>query len=217
MTSRDVYFFGNACAFESSRKAVSVPTSVIGGLGAPWRPAILLTCGSGIISIIDSFHISGRPWQPRTLSAIGWPPRTANFVLALSTDERHFRSLQSGLSFLSISLLTFFYEMQSPASYGCAWSISDRPRAEQSRCGVSSSGVSAQGRGPSMFAWKATTKTSLAQKARAPKRSLARKEILISAVRLTVDLSPFLQLTLSYKIGSRWQRQLCLTALHICR
>ena len=41
MTSRDVYFFGNACAF-SSRKAVSVPTSVIGGLGAPWRPAILL-------------------------------------------------------------------------------------------------------------------------------------------------------------------------------
>ena len=25
-----------------SRKAVSVPTSVIGGLGAPWRPAILL-------------------------------------------------------------------------------------------------------------------------------------------------------------------------------
>ena len=41
MTSRDVYFFGNACAF-SSRKAVSVPSSVIGGLGAPWRPAILL-------------------------------------------------------------------------------------------------------------------------------------------------------------------------------
>ena len=40
MTSRDVYFFGNACAF-SSRKAVSVPTSVIGGLGAPWRPAIV--------------------------------------------------------------------------------------------------------------------------------------------------------------------------------
>ena len=40
MTSRDVYFFGNACAF-SSRKAVSVPTSVMGGLGAPWRPAIL--------------------------------------------------------------------------------------------------------------------------------------------------------------------------------
>ena len=40
MTSRDVYFFGNACAF-SSRKAVSVPSSVIGGLGAPWRPAIL--------------------------------------------------------------------------------------------------------------------------------------------------------------------------------
>ena len=39
MTSRDVYFFGNACAF--CRKAVSVPTSVIGGLGAPWRPAIL--------------------------------------------------------------------------------------------------------------------------------------------------------------------------------
>ena len=58
---------------------------------------------------IDSFHISGRPWQPRTLSAIGWPPRTANFVLALSTDERHVRSLQLGLSFLS--LLTFFYEM----------------------------------------------------------------------------------------------------------
>ena len=86
--------------------------------------------------------------------------------------------------------------MQSPASYGCAWTISDRPRAEQSRRGVSSSGVSAQGRGPSMFAWKATTKTSLAQKARAPKRSLARKEILFSAVRLTVDLSPFLQLTL---------------------
>ena len=41
MTSRDVYFFGNACAF-SSRKAVSVPTSVIGGLGVPRRPAILL-------------------------------------------------------------------------------------------------------------------------------------------------------------------------------
>ena len=41
MTSRDVYFFGNACAF-LSRKAVSVPTSVIGGLGSPWRPAILL-------------------------------------------------------------------------------------------------------------------------------------------------------------------------------
>ena len=40
MTSRDVYFFGNACAF-SSRKAVSVPTSVIGGLGAPWRSANL--------------------------------------------------------------------------------------------------------------------------------------------------------------------------------
>ena len=40
MTSRDIYFFGNACAF-SSRKAVSMPTSVIGGLGAPWRPAIL--------------------------------------------------------------------------------------------------------------------------------------------------------------------------------
>ena len=37
----EVYFFGNACAF-SRRKAVSVPTSVIGGLGAPWRPAILL-------------------------------------------------------------------------------------------------------------------------------------------------------------------------------
>ena len=33
-------FFGNACAF-SSRKAVSVPTSVIGGMGAPRRPAIL--------------------------------------------------------------------------------------------------------------------------------------------------------------------------------
>ena len=55
---------------------------------------------------IDSFHISGRPWQPGTLSAIGWPPRTANFVLALSTYERHFRSLQLGLSFLSF--LTFF-------------------------------------------------------------------------------------------------------------
>ena len=64
---------------------------------------------------IDSFHISGRPWQPRRLSAIGLPPRTANFVLALLTDERHFRSLQLGLSFLS--LLTLFYEMQSPASY----------------------------------------------------------------------------------------------------
>ena len=47
MTSRDVYFSGNACAF-SSRKAVSVPTSVIGGLGAPWRPAILLdVCHAG--------------------------------------------------------------------------------------------------------------------------------------------------------------------------
>ena len=44
MTSRDVYFFGNACAF-SSRKAVSVPTSVIGGLGAPWRPANLFDFG----------------------------------------------------------------------------------------------------------------------------------------------------------------------------
>ena len=52
LTSRDVYFFGNACAF-SSRKAVSVPTSVLGGLGAPRRPANLLgvcvchrgTCG----------------------------------------------------------------------------------------------------------------------------------------------------------------------------
>ena len=42
MTSRDVYFFGNACAF-SSGKAVSVLTSVIGGLGAPWRSANLLT------------------------------------------------------------------------------------------------------------------------------------------------------------------------------
>ena len=62
--------------------------------------------GSEVIVLIDSFHISGRPWQPRTLSAIGWPPRTANFVLALSTDERHFHSLQLGLSFLS--LLTFF-------------------------------------------------------------------------------------------------------------
>ena len=47
MTSRDVYFFGNACAF-SSRKAVSVPTSVIGGLGAPWRSANLsITVRSG--------------------------------------------------------------------------------------------------------------------------------------------------------------------------
>ena len=41
MTSRDVSFFGNASAF-SSRKAVSVPTSVIGGLGIPRRPATLL-------------------------------------------------------------------------------------------------------------------------------------------------------------------------------
>ena len=62
---------------------------------------------------------------------IGWPPRTANFVLALSTDERHFRSLQLGLSFLSF-LTFFFYEMQSPASYGCARTISDSPRAELS-------------------------------------------------------------------------------------
>ena len=38
-----------------------------------------------------------------------------------------------------------------------------------------------------MFAWKATTKTSLAQKDRAPKRSLASKEILISAIRLAVN------------------------------
>ena len=59
-----------------------------------------------IVCHIDSFHISGRPWQPRTLNAIGWPHRTANFVLALSTYERHFRSLQLGLSFPSV--LTFF-------------------------------------------------------------------------------------------------------------
>ena len=165
---------------------------------------------------IDSFHISGRPWQPRTLSAIGWPPRTANFVLALSTDERHFRSLQLGLSFLS--LLTFFFmkcnhqhrmgvlgpfptgreQNRADAEDLVEWCVCTRTWSVE-------------------IAWKATTKTSLAQKARAPKRSLARKEILISAVRLTVDLSPFLQLTLSYEIGSRWQRQLCLTALHICR
>ena len=52
MTSRDVYFLGNACAF-SSRKAVSVPTSVIciGGLGAPWRPAILRVCVCVIVVI----------------------------------------------------------------------------------------------------------------------------------------------------------------------
>ena len=52
-----------------------------------------------IRAAIDSFHISGRPWQPRTLSAIGWPPRTANFVLALSTDECHFVACNSGCLF----------------------------------------------------------------------------------------------------------------------
>ena len=109
--------------------------------------------------------------------------------------------------------------MQSPASYGCAWTISDRPRAEQSRCGGSRRVVCLHkdvvrrclhGKQPRKLPWhrKLVPRKEL---------SLARKEILISAVRLTVDLSPFLQLTLSYEIGSRWQRQLCLTALHICR
>ena len=85
--------------------------------------------------LIDSFHISGRSWQPRTLSAIGWPPRTANFVLALSTDERHFRSLQLGLSFLS--LLTFFFMKCNHQHRMVCLEHFDRPRAEQSRCGGS--------------------------------------------------------------------------------
>ena len=60
MTSRDVYFFGNACAF-SSRKAVSVPTSVIGGLGAPWRSANLLdACHTG--SCKGAEHMSACGW-----------------------------------------------------------------------------------------------------------------------------------------------------------
>ena len=41
---------------------------------------------------IDEFHISGRPWQPRTPSAIGWPP--------LAT-------LDSGTAFLSQGHLSF--------------------------------------------------------------------------------------------------------------
>ena len=127
-----------------------------------------------------------------------------------------FVACNSGCLF-SLFLLFFLWN----AITSIVWVCLDHFRQAESRTEpmrrISSSGVSAQGRGPSMFAWKSTTKTSLAQKARAPKRSLARKEILISAVRLTVDLSPFLQLTLSYEIGSRWQRQLCLTALHICR
>ena len=69
MTSREVYFFGNACAF-SSWKAVSVPTSVIGGLGAPWRPAILFIFlffniwGSGEQTQKCTYHAPGYPHTP---------------------------------------------------------------------------------------------------------------------------------------------------------
>ena len=38
---QEMFTFSEMLALFSSRKAVSVPTSVIGGLGAPWRPAIL--------------------------------------------------------------------------------------------------------------------------------------------------------------------------------
>ena len=72
MTSRDVYFFGNACAF-SGRKAVSVPTSVIGGLGAPWQPAILFNVGGQtgkdcLLTWADGVKVADRRDRTRNLS-----------------------------------------------------------------------------------------------------------------------------------------------------
>ena len=58
MTSRDVYFLGNACAF-SSRKAVSVPTSVIGGLGAPWRLGHLVGVCMCVCVCVIVAHVGG--------------------------------------------------------------------------------------------------------------------------------------------------------------
>ena len=60
----------------------------------------------------------------------------------------------------------------------------------------------ARGRSPSMFAWKASTKNSLARKARAQKTSLARKEFSISAVRLAVS---FVTISPADPVLPNWQ------------
>ena len=133
-----------------------------------------------------SFHISGGPWQPSTQSAIGWTPRTSNFVHALPTAGGHFRSLQLGLSFLSY----FFYEMQSSELCGCARTIFDNRTTQwgDSRRGGSRPMVRLHKDVVwSIFAWKATTKMSLARKAPAQKKILARKETSFSAVGLAVS------------------------------
>ena len=72
---------------------------------------------------IDEFHISGRPWQPRTPSAIGWPPLMLTLRswvkvtchshwIFFSLPERHMILLTGsalrGMTLLNCQQLIFF-------------------------------------------------------------------------------------------------------------
>ena len=139
MTSRDVYFFGNACAF-SSRKAVSVPPSVIGGLGAPWRTAILLdVCHAGSCKGAEQISIDVGLWVPVAvcfLAKISFhrPTRKPTFARltqsqAISQSFRVFITFRSmrDTTFFHFSKLIFctkyrfFYHGDQKMSWWCRW------------------------------------------------------------------------------------------------
>ena len=109
MTSRDVYFFGNACAF-SSGKAVSVPTSVIGGLGTPWRPAILCVCVCVIVVIWAESADVGLWVAVCFLAKISLHRPTCKTTFpSLTQSQAISQSFRVFISFRSVRDTTFFH------------------------------------------------------------------------------------------------------------
>ena len=136
MTSRDVYFFGNACAF-SSRKAVSGPTSVIGGLGAPRRPAILLDVTLVAVKGLSRYRSISALWVAVCfLAKISFHRPTCKTTFARLTQSQAisqsfrvfitFRSMRDTTFFHFSKLIfctkyRFFYHGDQKISWWCRW------------------------------------------------------------------------------------------------
>ena len=108
MTSRDVYFFGNAFAF-SSRKAVSVPTSVIGGLGAPWRPAILLDVTLVAVKGLSRRRLVGSCVLPGEDFFTYSRPTCKTTFASLTQSQAISQSFRVFITFMSMRDTTFFH------------------------------------------------------------------------------------------------------------
>ena len=107
LTSRDVYFSGNACAF-SSRKAVSVPTSVIGGLGLHGdQPSCACVC---VIVVIWAESADVGLWVAVCfLAKISLHRPTCKTTFASLTQSQAIsQSFRVFISFRSVRDTTFF-------------------------------------------------------------------------------------------------------------